>query len=76
MDRSAIIFFAQIHFNSCSRNGAICVSSTSFGPKSAPKAKVWGKMVKGRHHEGRLTLHHKGHLPLVVGLGAPRGGAP
>ena len=32
------------------RNALFC---TSFGPKSTPKTKFWGKMFQGPHHEGR-----------------------
>ena len=38
-------FLLQCTFN-WSRNGLKCVSSTSFGLKSAPKTKCWCKMVR------------------------------
>ena len=51
-DRPDKIVLLQCTF-SWSRNGARCVSSTSFGPKSATKTLFGAKMVKNRHHEGR-----------------------
>ena len=69
----APIQFMWMGGNIWSRNGATCVSSTSFEPKSAPKTKYWGKMVKGYHHEGRLPPP-RGRCPLWWGVGTPRGG--
>ena len=43
-------FFVCSKTLSCSRNGARCISCTSFGPKSVPRTKFWGKMVKEPHH--------------------------
>ena len=37
------------------RNGAGCVSGTSFGPKNAPKTKFWGEMVTGAQ---TITIYH------------------
>ena len=79
------IFLIQCTY-SWSRNGATCVSSTSFGPKSAPKQIFGVKLLKGTHDEGRLTPTTRGACPHDEGRlphhgdsprgrdGVPRGG--
>ena len=62
--------FYQTQIRSVSRNGARCVSSTSFGPKSAPKTKFWGKWLRdpttrrGTSKQGTSSHYQKGDLDL------------